>query len=155
MGMLRSGSDHWCNAAASAGYCSPERSKCGDEVLKGAERLAAIGMMRNPVAQTLRNRAAHVMLGLGAVRRALADTMTEASIGYPDSPLSGPRLQGSAGPKSGERIIPDVAHGGHRQVPYRYRAVGARRSMTVTSPSWESRNPHRKASSQPRGSTNI
>ncbi len=87
---------------------SPERSKVGDEVLKGAERLTNIGTMRNPVAQTLRNLAAHVMLGFSAVQRQLADTMTEVSIGYPDSPLNGPRLQGRTGPKPGERVIPVV-----------------------------------------------
>ena len=87
---------------------SPERSKVGDEVLKDAERLTNIGTMRNPVAQTLRNLAAHVMLGFFAVQRQLADTMTEVSIGYPDSPLNGPRLQGGTGPKPGERVIPVV-----------------------------------------------
>src|SRR5580700_3276274 len=34
---------------------SPERSKIGDEVLKGAERLTAVGTMRNPIAQSVRN----------------------------------------------------------------------------------------------------
>ena len=87
---------------------SPERSKVGDEVLKGAERLTAVGTMRNPVAQTVRNLVAHVMLGLAVVQRELADTMTEVSIGYPDSPLNGPRLQGRTGPKPGERVLPVV-----------------------------------------------
>jgi 2-polyprenyl-6-methoxyphenol hydroxylase-like FAD-dependent oxidoreductase len=87
---------------------SPERSKVGDEVLRGAERLTAIGTMRNPVMQTVRNVVGHVMLGFAAVQREMADTMTEVSIGYPDSPLNGPRLQGSARPKPGERVMPAV-----------------------------------------------
>jgi 2-polyprenyl-6-methoxyphenol hydroxylase-like FAD-dependent oxidoreductase len=85
---------------------SPERSKVGDEVLKGAERLTAVGTMRNPIAQTVRNLVGHVVLGLAPVQREIADTMTEVSIGYPDSPLNGPRLQGSTGPKPGERVVP-------------------------------------------------
>ena len=83
---------------------SPERSKVGDEVLKAAGRLTAVGTMTNPIAQTVRNLVGHVMLGLAPIQHAFADTMTEVAIGYPDSPLNGPSLGG--GPKSGERIIP-------------------------------------------------
>ena len=61
--------------------------------------------MRNPVAQTVRNLVGHVMLGLGPVQHAFADTMTEVTIGYPESPLNGPSLGGS-GPKPGERVVP-------------------------------------------------
>ena len=84
---------------------SPERSKVGDEVLKAAGRLTAVGTMRNPVAQSVRNLVGHLMLGLAPVQRAFADTMTEVRIGYPDSPLNGPSLSG-AGPKPGERVVP-------------------------------------------------
>ena len=84
---------------------SPERSGVGDEVLKAAGRLTAVGTMRNPVAQTLRNLAGRVMLGLGPVQHAFANTMTEVSIGYPHSPLNGPSLDGT-GPKPGERVAP-------------------------------------------------
>lgn len=84
---------------------SPERSAIGDQVLKLAGRLTAVGTMRNPVAQTLRNLAGHLMLGLSPVQHAFADTMTEVSIGYPDSPLNGPSLMGTR-PKPGERVVP-------------------------------------------------
>ena len=69
---------------------SPERSEVGDEVLKAAGRLTAVGTMKNPVAQTVRNLVGHVMLGFARSSMRLADTMTEVSIGYPDSPLNGP-----------------------------------------------------------------
>ncbi len=65
--------------------------------------------MKNPVAQTVRNLVGHVMLGLSPVRHAVADTMTEVTIGYPDSPLNGPSL-GGAGPKPGERVAPIAGH---------------------------------------------
>jgi len=84
---------------------SPERSKVGDEVLKAAGRLTAVGTMRNPVAQSVRNLVGHLMLGLAPVQRAFADTMTEVAIGYPDRPLNGPFLSG-AGPRPGERVVP-------------------------------------------------
>jgi 2-polyprenyl-6-methoxyphenol hydroxylase-like FAD-dependent oxidoreductase len=83
---------------------SPERSKVGDEVLKAAGRLTAVGTLRNPIAQSVRNLVGHVMFGLTPVQHALADTMTEVSIGYPESPLNGPCLR--EGPRPGERIIP-------------------------------------------------
>ena len=84
---------------------SPERSKVGDEVLKAAGRLTTVGTMRNPVAQTVRNLVGHIMFGLAPVQHAIADTMTEVAIGYPDSPLNGASLSG-AGPKPGERMPP-------------------------------------------------
>ena len=84
---------------------SPERSGVGDEVLKAAGRLTAVGTMRNPVAQTVRNLVGQVMLGLGPVQHAFADNMTEVAIGYPRSPLNGPSL-GGVGPKPGQRVAP-------------------------------------------------
>jgi len=84
---------------------SPERSAVGDEVLKSAAMLTTVGTMKNPVAQTLRNFVGHIMLGLSPVQHALADTMTEVTIGYPKSPLNGPCLAG-AGPKPGQRVGP-------------------------------------------------
>jgi 2-polyprenyl-6-methoxyphenol hydroxylase-like FAD-dependent oxidoreductase len=84
---------------------SPERSKVGDAVLKATERLTRVGTLRNPLAQTVRDLAGHVMLGLAPFQHALADTITEVSLGYPDSPLNGPSL-GRAGPQPGERVMP-------------------------------------------------
>jgi 2-polyprenyl-6-methoxyphenol hydroxylase-like FAD-dependent oxidoreductase len=84
---------------------SPERSSVGDEVLKSAARLTTVGTMKNPVAQTVRNLVGHVMLGVAPFQRAFADTMTEVTIGYPNSPLNGPSL-GKAAPKPGERVVP-------------------------------------------------
>jgi 2-polyprenyl-6-methoxyphenol hydroxylase-like FAD-dependent oxidoreductase len=85
---------------------SMERSKVGDEVLKAAGRLTAVGTLRNPVAQSIRNLAGHIMLGLPAVQHALVDTMTEVSIGYPRSPLNSPGLSGGTRPRPGERVAP-------------------------------------------------
>jgi hypothetical protein len=83
-----------------------ERSKVGDAVLKAAGRLTTVGTLSNPVAQTVRNLIGRVMLGLVPIQHEFADTMTEVSIGYPDSPLNGPGQRGGNGPKPGERVIP-------------------------------------------------
>ena len=84
---------------------SPERSTVGDKVLKATARLTAIGTTRSPAVQTVRNLVGHVMLGLSPVRQALAATMTEVTIGYPNSPLNGPSF-GGAKPEPGERAAP-------------------------------------------------
>lgn len=83
---------------------SPERSAVGDEVLKAAGRLTAVGTLKNPVAQGLRNLVGRLMLGLPRVTHAMADTMSEVTIGYPHSPLNGPGLHD--GPRPGERVAP-------------------------------------------------
>ncbi|MGA2578557.1 MAG: FAD-dependent monooxygenase [Bryobacteraceae bacterium] len=88
---------------------SPERSAVGEQVLKLAGRLTAVGTVKNPVAQTLRNLVGHLMLGLSPVQHAFADSMTEVSVGYPESPLNGPSLTGT-GPKPGERVVPVSCH---------------------------------------------
>jgi 2-polyprenyl-6-methoxyphenol hydroxylase-like FAD-dependent oxidoreductase len=83
---------------------SPERSGVGDEVLKMAGRITALGTMRNPAAQTIRNIIGHAMFGLAPVQHAFAANMSEVTIGYPKSPLNGPAL--GKGPKPGERVTP-------------------------------------------------
>jgi 2-polyprenyl-6-methoxyphenol hydroxylase-like FAD-dependent oxidoreductase/quercetin dioxygenase-like cupin family protein len=85
---------------------SPERSYVGDQVLKGAERLTAVATLKNPIAQELRNLVGHVMLGLHWAPHAVADTMSEVTIGYAHSPLNGPALRD--GPHPGERVTPSA-----------------------------------------------
>jgi 2-polyprenyl-6-methoxyphenol hydroxylase-like FAD-dependent oxidoreductase len=104
----------WKLAAAAKGLCreslldsySAERSEVGEHVLHDAQNLTVVGTMKNPVAQTIRNTVGHLMLGLASVQQAMADKMTEMSVGYPNSPLNGQALGG--GPKPGGRIAPIV-----------------------------------------------
>ena len=84
---------------------SPERSYVGDQVLKSAGALTTVGTLRNPVAQTVRDVIGHLMLVLTAVQHAFADTMTQVTVGYPDSPLNGPSLHGAT-PRPGHRFAP-------------------------------------------------
>jgi len=82
---------------------SAERSAVGDEVLKQAGRLTAVGTLKNSTLQGIRNLVGHFMFGLTAVQRAFADSMTEVAIGYPKSPLNAHFTDGDGGPKPGER----------------------------------------------------
>ena len=85
---------------------SVERSAVGDLVLRNATALTDVALMRNPVAQTVRNFAAKILLGLSQVQHRISNSMTEIEIAYPDSPLT---ITGSHAPhdselpKAGER----------------------------------------------------
>jgi FAD binding domain len=103
----------WKLALAIHGTCgealldtySPERSGVGDAVLKNTARLTAIGTLRNPIAEELRNIVGRVAFGLSPVQHAFADQMSQVSVGYPESPMNGPR-HGSLHPAPGQRVAP-------------------------------------------------
>jgi 2-polyprenyl-6-methoxyphenol hydroxylase-like FAD-dependent oxidoreductase len=81
---------------------SPERSAVGERVLRNAGRLTEVAIMRNPIAQGLRNAVVRFAAGFPAIQHKIADQLTEMDIGYPDSPLTA--KNGHAhGPKPGER----------------------------------------------------
>jgi 2-polyprenyl-6-methoxyphenol hydroxylase-like FAD-dependent oxidoreductase len=67
---------------------SPERSAVGDMVLRNASRLTDAAVMRNPIAQGLRNAVARFALGFPMMQERAANTLSETDISYPDSPLS-------------------------------------------------------------------
>ncbi|MDD5199293.1 MAG: FAD-dependent monooxygenase [Terrimicrobiaceae bacterium] len=102
----------WKLALVSRGLCAPtpllesyslERSAVGDQVLKGAGRMTTIATMRGGLQQSIRNHVASLVFGLPPVRHAMADALTELSIGYPDSPLSVRGSSAHAGPQAGRR----------------------------------------------------
>ncbi|MFG1461288.1 FAD-dependent monooxygenase [Xanthobacter sp. DSM 24535] len=84
---------------------SIERSAVGEMVLRNATRMTEMAVMRNPVAQAVRNFAAHVVLGLSQVQRRASLSLTELEIAYPHSPLSvtAPHAPHGDAPKAGER----------------------------------------------------
>jgi len=85
---------------------SVERSAIGQKVLEAAGRLTSLAVMKNHTAQTVRNLAGRLLLGLAPVRRAMVETMTEVSIGYSFSPLTGAYIHGLDGPEPGDRVTP-------------------------------------------------
>ena len=87
---------------------SVERSAVGDQVLASAGRLTAVAVMKNHTAQTVRDLVARVLFGFAPVREAMANTMSEVSIGYKHSPLNGLSAHGVSGPAPGKRVLPVV-----------------------------------------------
>jgi 2-polyprenyl-6-methoxyphenol hydroxylase-like FAD-dependent oxidoreductase len=85
---------------------SIERSAVGAHVLANAGRLTALATLRNQAVQTVRNLVGHFLLGLGSVRAAMVNDMTEVSVGYERSPLNGPVAHGIDGPAPGARVMP-------------------------------------------------
>jgi 2-polyprenyl-6-methoxyphenol hydroxylase-like FAD-dependent oxidoreductase len=85
---------------------SAERSAVGAQVLANAGRLTAVGLVKNHTVQAVRNMVAGFLFGLAPIRRTMAETLTEVSIGYPQSPLNGPTAHGLGGPAAGERAPP-------------------------------------------------
>jgi 2-polyprenyl-6-methoxyphenol hydroxylase-like FAD-dependent oxidoreductase len=84
---------------------SPERSAVAAQVLSDSGRLTRVAMARNHVVQDLRNFVAHRILGLSGTQHALADRLSEITVGYPDSPLNAGSARGLKGPRAGERIL--------------------------------------------------
>ena len=78
---------------------SIERSAVGDRVLRNATLLTDIAVMRNPIAQAVRNFGAKIVLGLSQVQHRISDSLTELEIAYPHSPLT---ITGSHAPHDGE-----------------------------------------------------
>jgi 2-polyprenyl-6-methoxyphenol hydroxylase-like FAD-dependent oxidoreductase len=86
----------WKLAMVARGDCKPwlldsysiERSAVGDVVLRNASRLTDIAVLRNPIAQALRNKIAHLALEHPTIQHRIAQTLAEVEIAYPRSPLT-------------------------------------------------------------------
>ncbi len=105
----------WKLALVTRGICGPrrllesynaERHAATDQVFTNVGRLTAISVLKNPVVQVTRNAFGSVLFGLAPARRAIADTLTEVSIGYEHSPLNGSEDRSFPGPGPGERMPP-------------------------------------------------
>jgi FAD binding domain len=110
---------------------SPERSYVGDQVLKNADRLTFIGTTKNPVIRTVRDVVGHLMLGLAPVQHTLADTMTEISVGYPESPLNAGAASGLSGPAPGQRIQTDRPFGADGEPRFALMAAGEAAAILI------------------------
>ncbi|RDI53588.1 FAD-dependent monooxygenase [Microvirga subterranea] len=121
----------WKLAMVARGTCkpsllesySPERSAVGDVVLRNASRMTDAAVLRNPIAQAIRNKIAHFALDIPQVQHRIAQTLAEVEIAYLKSPLSvsAPGAESiKGGPAAGERWPPikaDVAPVGSGSVP--------------------------------------
>ncbi|MDR5835954.1 FAD-dependent monooxygenase [Caballeronia sp. LZ034LL] len=122
---------------------SPERSSVGDTVLKAAERLTAVATIRNPVAQQLRNLAAHFALRLTHFSSGVAETMSEVDIHWTESGASrgaGSRWLGVTasvcsvwnGKQSGRKSREHISWPARCQ----YQSAAARRYDLARAPGW-------------------
>jgi 2-polyprenyl-6-methoxyphenol hydroxylase-like FAD-dependent oxidoreductase len=102
----------WKLSLASRGLCatepllasySTERSAVAKQVLEQTGRTTAIAMMKGETKQTLRNHVASLVFGLNPVRHAVANLLSEVSVGYPDSPLNRSCDFEHSGPAPGKR----------------------------------------------------
>jgi 2-polyprenyl-6-methoxyphenol hydroxylase-like FAD-dependent oxidoreductase len=80
-----------------------ERGKVGELVLRNAGRITSLAILRGEVKQSIRNHLASLLFGLPPVRSAVADSFSELSIEYPDSPLNARGPHSHHGPEEGER----------------------------------------------------
>ena len=81
---------------------SAERSPIGDQVLRETGLLTRAATLHSKPLEALRNAAISMVMGLSAGRNALAEQMSELSIGYAKSPLNF-ESKPLRGPRAGER----------------------------------------------------
>jgi 2-polyprenyl-6-methoxyphenol hydroxylase-like FAD-dependent oxidoreductase len=102
----------WKLSLASRGLCaaepllasySPERSAVAKLVLEQTGRTTAIAVMKGEARQTIRNHVASLVFGMAPVRHAMANMLSEVSVGYPDSPLNQSCDFEHCGPAPGKR----------------------------------------------------
>ena len=90
------------------GSYSIERSKIGDQVLRGAAAVTTVGTLRNPVAQFLRDHIAPVIASFGFVQDRIRNTLCELSINYRHGPLSEETWRGPGGDVAAGDRLPDA-----------------------------------------------
>ena len=92
-----------CPAEPLLGSYDDERSAVGRAVLADTGRLTAIATVQNSALQSVRNSVASLLLGFAPARHAMANNLSELSIGYADSPLTRKASFGRSGAAPGER----------------------------------------------------
>jgi 2-polyprenyl-6-methoxyphenol hydroxylase-like FAD-dependent oxidoreductase len=120
----------WKLSLVIGGVCKPslldsysvERSAVGDMVLRNAGRLTDAAVMRNPIAQGLRNTVAKFAFGFPLIAHRAADMLAELNIGYPSSPLTVEGARRPHGTKPGVRWLDRLPADGGKA---RFTAIGA------------------------------
>ena len=92
-----------CSAEPLLTSYSPERGAVAKKVLETTGRTTKVGLLKGEARQSIRNHVASLIFGLNPVRHAMANMLSEVSIGYPDSPLNCFCDFEYAGPSPGQR----------------------------------------------------
>ena len=90
---------------------SLERSAVARGILEESGRMTRVATIRSRVLQDIRNFAVHRLLGFTDVQHAMADQLSETTIGYPKSPINKGSARGINGPAPGRRIIAERPFG--------------------------------------------
>lgn len=98
-------------AAALLDSYGAERAAVARRVIADAGRLTRVGLLEGPLAQNLRDFAAHHLLGLAAVQHLATARLSELSIGYPGSPLNRGHVPGAADGLPGQRCATGLPFG--------------------------------------------
>jgi 2-polyprenyl-6-methoxyphenol hydroxylase-like FAD-dependent oxidoreductase len=102
----------WKLSLVSRGFCSaepllasysPERSAVAKKVLETTGRMTKIGLMKGEAKQSIRNYVASLIFGLNPVKHAMANMLSEVSVGYAESPLTWSHDSQHAEPAPGQR----------------------------------------------------
>jgi 2-polyprenyl-6-methoxyphenol hydroxylase-like FAD-dependent oxidoreductase len=109
----------WKLALVEQGLASPdlldsysaERSAVARGILEESGRMTRVATIRSHLLQDIRNFAAHRILGFTDVQHAIADQLSETTIGYPNSPINKGSARGVNGPAPGRRIIAEKPFG--------------------------------------------
>jgi 2-polyprenyl-6-methoxyphenol hydroxylase-like FAD-dependent oxidoreductase len=125
---------HGCASEALLDSYSTERSAVGDQELANTQRLTKAATLRNPVARVVRNALGHLLLGLSPIQHAVAENMTEISIGYPNSPLNVGSAHGLGGPLPGQRFVADRPFGADHLPKFALLAKGDDEAKLILQP---------------------
>ena len=109
----------WKLALVERGLASPglldsysiERSAVAKGILEESGRLTRVATVTSHLLQDVRNFVAHQILGFADVQHAIADKLSEITIGYPNSPINVGSARGLEGPAPGGRIMDDRPFG--------------------------------------------
>ncbi|MDD2705877.1 MAG: FAD-dependent monooxygenase [Acidocella sp.] len=94
------------NAEALLESYNVERHAVAEHLVAEIGRASAISLIKIPSAQFARNLLGNIFFGLAPARRAVAETLSEVSLGYRDSPLNAEEDHALPGPGPGERLPP-------------------------------------------------
>lgn len=83
-----------------------ERHAVAEHVVTNIGRAATVAVVHNPTVQFARNLLGNVFFGLAPARKAVAETLSEVSLGYQHSPLNANEDHAFPGPGPGDRVPP-------------------------------------------------
>jgi hypothetical protein len=110
---------------------SAERSPVARQILADSGRMTRVATVRSHLVQDVRNFLAHRILGFADVQHAIADRLSEVTIGYPESPLNFGSAHGLQGHGPGQRILDPKPFGAGDQPRFALMAADGENARAV------------------------